>query len=986
MLGLMVGIVRGVALVPLSDPLPITHWGVDVGLLPGAATSILQTRDGYLWFGSEEGLTRFDGVQATTFDAGNTPEMKINTVETLFEDQRGRLWIGLWGSGGGVMCRTAEGEFTRYSKADGLDNELVLSFAEDDTGQLWVGTDGGGLFKFRGGRFYAFAGNTSLPDQSVVALVPAAEGGLWVGSRDQLARIHDGVVHTNVATEGLPPDDTVALLPDPAGGLWIGGKRGLYRLENGKFTHIKTPGLPGCCVESLCFGVDGRLWIGAVDGLYRLENGRAYRTSMEQGLSGNIVHAILRDREGSIWLGTEAPGVDQIRFSRFAVLSTRQGMSHSTTTSVFEDDTGALWIGSARGINCYSNGVVSHWSERDGLPDNLVFTSCADGNGNLWLGTFHGLCRFENGRFRLFDRSDGLKSSVFWCLYRARDGTVWGGSRSGLARFTDHGFEFLRNKNSGLSHDDVRCIAEDAAGTLWVGTSCGLNRWDGVKFERFYEAAPNRPFNAVIALHSDRNGDLWIGTMEQGLVLYRHGKFTSFGKAEGLHDNLVYVILEDDDDNLWMSCNRGIFRVAKADLYAVAEGLAQQVSCKVFGKADGLLTTECNGTVQPAGCRTRDGRLWFATTDGLAVVDPANLPPQRPAPPVQISAVLLDDTEVKGESILNISPSVEELQIKYTAPSFIAPGMVRFKYRLIGLDRDWRAATAERIAHYTHLPAGNYRFEVLAGSVDGVWGEHPAEVAMVIAPPWWQTVWFVTIATIAFVGLVGGGARLVTVRRYRLRMAELARQHALEQERSRIARDMHDVLGAELVKISMLGEMAETEADAPQTLRPRLQKIVTTARNAVRGMDEIVWAVNPKNDSLENLANYLCQFAREHFETTEIRLHLDVPPDLPELPLSTEIRHDLFLVVKEALNNVVKHSCASDVWLLVHSSETKFIITIKDNGRGIMPNGNGRLGNGMGNMQSRMSQHGGTFQVASADGSGTEIRVALSLRSPGRRK
>ena len=959
-----------------DDPVPIRHWGTDEGLAPGLVSAMLQSRDGYLWIGADEGLMRFDGARCTVFDSRNTPALRVNLIFALYEDRQGRLWIGT--GGGGLVCRFPDGRFQGYGPSEGLSNEQIRAIAEDAGGRLWIGTDGGGLFVFDSGQVSAFAGNASLPSQFIRALAPADDGSFWVGSQGRLCRIRDGQVETNIATAGPNPRNAVALLPDTGGAVWAGGSEGLFKLEQGRFTQF---GLEAGVrrVQALRFGADGRLWIGTVNGLVRFDRGRFFRMTTDQGLSGNMITCVFRDREGSLWIGTDVSGVDQIRFTKFAFLSTQHGLSHPITTSVCEDREGALWIGSHQGVNRYGEGQVTQWAKRDGLSANQVFTVCEDSKGGMWIGTVNGLNHLVDGKLRAYTQKDGLPSNVFWCLYRDKAGTVWAGTVLGVVRIGENGFETLDHDNSGLSHNDVRVIAEDAAGQLWVGTSYGLNRLEKGRFVNYVNSGPDRPLNVVLALHADREGDLWIGTMSQGLLRFRDGRFTSFTRESGLHDNLVYQILEDDLGHLWLSCNRGIYQVSKAELNAFADGRVQRIQCTVFGKSDGLLSTECNGTIQPAGWKARDGRLWFPTTKGVAVIDPQRLPRNDRPPSLVVEEVAVDGKPVVQSDAIEVGPNVDRLEIRYTGLSYVAPELVKFRYRLEGLDREWSEPTADRVARYTHLAPGRYRFTVTACNNDGVWNDKGITMAFIVVPAWWQTTWFAALAVVAFAGSVGGAARLVTVRRYRRRMAELERQHALERERTRIARDMHDGLGSDLVKISLLGEIAEGQMTDLESLRPRLQKIIWTAREAVRDMDEIVWAVNPKNDTLENLATYLCQFAREHFEVTAIRLHLDVPPDLPHHPLSADVRHNLLLAVKEALNNAVKHAGAADVWLRLHAKNGVLDIDIEDNGCGMSEPEPGRKGHGMVNLQSRAAQIGARLNVHSQSGQGTRISISLNL-------
>ncbi len=310
------------------------------------------------------------------------------------------------------------------------------------------------------------------------------------------------------------------------------------------------------------------------------------------------------------------------------------------------------------------DGNTTHWARQDGLAGNLVFTMCEDSTDRLWIGTYDGLNRFANGKFETFTTKDGLPHSVIWTLYRDRFDRLWAGTPKGLVRIKDGTFETFDHDNAGISHNDVRVISEDAQGRLWVGTSYGLNRWTDGRFTQFINWAPGRPLNVVLALHADDAGDLWIGTMEQGLFRLRHGAFVNFTREIGLHDNLIFQILEDDSGYLWLTCNRGIFRVRKAELNSLADGALQRVNCAVFGKPDGLPGTECNGSFQPAGWKSRDGRLWFPTTKGVAVVDPQNLPRNRLPPPVEIEEVRLNGMPAEQSRSLTLGPGIDNIEIR----------------------------------------------------------------------------------------------------------------------------------------------------------------------------------------------------------------------------------------------------------------------------------------------------------------------------------
>ena len=332
-------------------------------------------------------------------------------------------------------------------------------------------------------------------------------------------------------------------------------------------------------------------------------------------------------------------------------------------------------------------------------------------------------------------------------------------------------------------------------------------------------------------------------------------------------------------------------------------------------------------------------------------------------------------------SKLEVPPGTERLEVRYAGLSFVAPKQVSFRYRLDAFDQAWITNREERIAHYTRVPPGEYRFQVFACNNDGVWNEQSASLAIVVQPFFWQTGWFRLLALLSVLGGTGLVVRHWVARKHRRELQALERQHALERERTRIAQDMHDGLGSNLVKISLLGEIAEADLHQPETVRGHIRKMASTARETVRDMDEMVWAVNPRNDTVENLASYLCAFAREHFELTSTRLHLEVPAELTARSLPADSRHNLFLATKEALNNVVKHAGATDAWLEFGLNDSTLAITIRDNGRGSPTQPGGRHGHGQENIRQRLARIGGTLEWTSQPGQGTTLVLRLPLDS-----
>jgi signal transduction histidine kinase len=468
----------------------------------------------------------------------------------------------------------------------------------------------------------------------------------------------------------------------------------------------------------------------------------------------------------------------------------------------------------------------------------------------------------------------------------------------------------------------------------------------------------------------DRQQTLWIGTRGGGLNRFKAGKFTAYTSKEGLFSDEVYEILEDDFGYFWMSCRKGIFRVSRKQLDDLDRGAIQAIGCTVFGRADGLPSVQCNGLSKPAGWKGKDGRLWFPTIRGVVAVEPGLKTNDQP-PPVFIEEVLADGRPLRPEGAapsdaltLTIPPGRGGIEIHYTALSFQAPEKNRFKYWLEQTDPGWMDAGAARSVSYNNLAPGKYRFRVMACNNDGVWNEKGAMLSLIFVPHYWQTWWF-KVALVAALALV-----LASLYRSRVR-----RLRAIETLRIQIAANLHDDVGARLTKVAMVTELVDRQIVPGQPAKPHVQNVLKTVREITRAMDEIVWTINPKNDTLENLANYIFQYVQEYFQNTGVRCRLDMPAELPDWPMPTEARHNLFMAVKEALNNVLKHADATEVQIGLEAAGGQMTISITDNGRGFLLDQRRGKGNGLDNMRQRLAQIGGRLVLETEPGRGTRIKM-----------
>jgi ligand-binding sensor domain-containing protein/signal transduction histidine kinase len=753
-------------------------WRTEQGLPQDTVQAIVQTRDGYLWLGTEEGVVRFDGVRFVVFDQRNTPALRSNTISALLEDREGNLWIG---TNGGGISRFSRATFTTYTRKQGLSNDAVLAICEDRAGTLWIGTDGGGLNSFRNGRFRVYTTKDGLSNNSIFSISEGDPGTLWIGTQGGLDRLSGSRFKNYKIHAGLPVRSTYW---DREGNLWIGTTGGgLSRLRNGYFrSYTKKDGLSSNTILSLYEDRSGALWIGTGGGgLDRLRDGRFSSFTMKEGFSADDVLSIVEDREGNLWAGTTGGGLNRLRDTAFTAYTSREGLSSDVVTPIFEDHVGNVWIGTwGGGVNRFSGGRFVTYTTKDGLSHDRVFSICEDGEGSLWIGTRRGLNRFRGGKFRVYTMKDGLPSDIVMVTYADRRGTVWVGTRRGLSRFADSKFVTYTTRE-GLSNDHVLSITEDREGALWIGTDGGgLNRYKDGKFTA-YSSRDGLSNNVVWTIYEDSEGTLWIGTNGGGLSRFKDGKFTNYRTQDGLFDDAVFSILEDRRGSLWMSSNKGIAEVSKTQLQDFAEGRILSIKSKSYGTSDGMKSRECNGGFQPAAWKTRDGRLWFPTEIGFVVVDPEKLQGNSLPPPVAIERVIVDNKAFDPKRATQAQPGRGALEFHFTALSFVTPEKVRLRYQLEGFDKGWIEAGSRREAYYTNIQPGEYTFRVIAANADDVWNLTGASVPLKLRAHFYQTYTFdgICIALLVFLGL---GAHRLRVRHLKANQAELMR---LVEERTR---------------------------------------------------------------------------------------------------------------------------------------------------------------------------------------------------------
>jgi len=982
-----------VAAEPVAESLfIIDRWGTDSKPLQkklpsDVVISVLQTRDGYLWLGTLNGLVRFDGDRFTVFDESNTPGLPNNTIVYLFEDSRGWLWVGTDGGGIAVIHDGVVGGLLFGAGSSG---GKVMSACEDVDGGVWFYTADGQIGRFFGDGLTVVGTNSPSISRPLIA---EKSGRIWVGTDS-----HQLAVSKAETTHGAASYAPVAQLQSSKLDFMLARRSGgFWRLTDGRIEQWGTNQLERTLAEypwvnsqsvyvtSACEDLTGNLIVGVRnEGVFWFDAAGKYRRI----LPSMTVLSVCMDREGDLWLGTDGGGLHRVKRGVGAVAA---GTGGTVVQSVCEDAAGGLWIGrnDGGGVMHWKDGVVKTYIE-DGLISSNVLAVFTDKSGQVWAGTraLGGLHRFRDGVFQLVDVAGAIGQEIS-AIHQDRAGRIWVGTPIGLAGWDGKNWQVFDAQN-GLSTNVVRAIADDAAGNLWIGTfGGGLNQLRDGKFTVFRKSADGLPGNNVSSLLVDADGTLWVGT-SSGLARFKNGKWARFTTAAGLPSNKINYLAEDGEGFLWVGSNAGLLRMAKRSLDEFAARYLSVISYRAYDEADGLPTSECSDGSQPAALRTRAGKLWFPTIKGLVGIDAAALTRNTNPPPVMIESVKLDGHEQLTNGLraplpaeVVVPPGAERLEIQFTSLNLAAPERAQFRYQLEGHESLWSPAANRREAIFPKLPPGRYRFHVVACNEDGVWNDAGASLAVRVLPPFWKTWWFITLSVLAVLGLVAGVVHFISTQRLHRELVLLRQKEALERERSRIARDLHDQLGANLTRVSLLGELVESDKDEPAEVEQHARQISKTATETAHALDEIVWAANPANDTLEGLVTYVCKYSQEFLTTAGVSCRLDVPTNLPATPIAPDFRHNVFLVTKEAVNNVVKHAQATTVRLQIKLESGSLVLEVEDDGRG--PGGattaaeRGR--NGLRNMSRRMEDVGGSFSIGPAPERGTVVRLKAPVKN-----
>jgi ligand-binding sensor domain-containing protein len=942
------------------------------GLPQNTVHALAQTRDGFVWLGTEVGLVRFDGNSFVLFDRNSNPALPGNDVRCLFEARDGTLWIGT--SDG--LSSLKNDHFNVFTTANGLPGNGIRALAQDGKGALWAWTDQG-LARLEGNRFEQFG--TGRDAVRMTGFTTPGQTAFWSDAAEW-SNVNERLPWAEVAQRaGFVMDQVRFLASLSRGESAVSTNSTLVLERNGSVIQRFNTGaeIPGSRIQALFADREGCLWIGTNEGLTRLVDGKLQKLPITDPLASASILSFLEDHEGNIWVGTETNGLDILRDERFRTFSTRDGLSSDSTTTVVEDNAGTLWVGTTgNGVNAITRSgtaisKVKVFTVRDGLTSDVILSLAAAANGDLWVGTPDGLNRIRKGAITSYTTGDGLPDDFIRSLLVDADGSLWIGTRRGLAHAV-FGSEAPHietfTQATGLGSDLVGAMARDKQGNLWVATLAGLSRLVGGVHPTIanFTSANGLSSNVITALLARSNGTLLIGTQDHGWNMWDGNHFSPVARS-GLNRTTVHAILDDELGHLWFATASGIAR-CDCDM---AGGCSHWIE---FGPADGLRGREMATNSHPSAWRSNDGLLWFATPKGLVATDPAHFPVNTVPPPVALVRFAADDVDqaLHGPDILKVPAGHNHFQFDYAGLSFTAPQKVRYRYMLEGFDHQWTEAGSRRSAYYTNIPPGPYTFRVQACNNDGVWNNEGAFLGFTLQPHFYQTIWFYILLALFAAGLV--------ILLLRLRLLRAEREfRAVLAERNRIAREIHDTLAQGYVGVSVqLEVLAELlRYNNVEAATNHLDNMRANVREGLAEARQSIWALRSQ-DSAENTLPIQLRRATERANGHGLEAAFSLYGAYRPMPPGME--REFLRVGQEAIHNVKKHAGAKHLGVQLEYGPAEIALIVRDDGRGFSAD-NGfesQPGHyGLTGMRERALAIGGTLEVTSELGFGTTVRLQV---------
>lgn len=951
-------------------------WETDEGLPHNGVNGIYQGREGFLWLATQGGLTRFDGLEFVVRRSPLLTNARTSRVVDIIEENSSTLLVGCDVSG---LVRMTKDGFSVHPLGEAMgEQRRINSMLSEAPDVFWILRSDRQVWRWDHGKIIHFPQPVGANVAAFGTLARGKDGSIYVARGIGVERFDgkDLVRVPEIEAAGL---SGLTICASANGGLWLASADALLKWDGGAPVPVPAT-VPWSQAPPIAMLEDreGAVWIGSkADGLFRCSGTeiRLIKTSHER------IASLHEDREGNLWAGTSGGGLNQIQHARFQVLDKQAGWTPDIEGCVTECPPGKMWFAnSGVGLRQVSEGLLLPPPDLANWPGRAI-PMYPDPDRNLWVGANAQLLRVTPDLSVPPERVGAEMAGKYHAIYVTPTGTVWGGGENFVLVSVQEGKLTSYGPESGYTGKQAQAICEDTAGYLWVGTEEGdLFRGKDGRFTNV-EALPGPDRSGIRALHGDAQGNLWVGTGGAGLLVKRKnaGDFATLTVEQGLPDGVISQIVEDGHGMLWLFTSVGLMKAAKGDLLDCAAGKTGRITVVRYGKEDGLEGFSAAANYQPGAWKAKDGRLWFVSRKGIVIADPREEEAAERTGPRVIIETLLVDGKARAAGDNRIPSVARKLDFDFTAPTFISPEKVRFRYRLAGLEQEWNEGGKLRTASYAQLTPGKYQFEVIACNSDLVWNTRAAVFPFEVVPAWWETWLARTLALMLGAGLLTMAVRYWSHQRLKARLLELEANRRIDMERSRIARDLHDGLGAGLTQIGMMAEELAEDMSDPQEMKTYSTRIAGRARGIARDLDAAVWAVSPKNDTLAALSAYIGQYAIEYFRETPVRCRVELPESIPDAPLSPDARHHLFLMAKEIMNNVLKHSGARNVTLAIRTTAQRFHLEIADDGHGFPADDAATAGrHGLKNIRERVAELGGSVVIHSSS-AGTTIAIELPL-------
>jgi signal transduction histidine kinase/ligand-binding sensor domain-containing protein len=963
-----------------------TAWLIQDGHFSGTPQVMTQTADGYLWFGTNIGLVRFDGVRFITWNPPAGERLLDSRVFSLLGARDGSLWMGT----GYSISHWKEGELVNYPQLSGRVEALV----EDNEGSIWLArtqsTDGmGPVCRIKDEQLRCYGVTDGIPFPLAIQLEKSDSGELWVGGYSELCRWKPGSCTTYFTNTSRRPETFAslrAIVRGADGSVWAAIDRSgsvlqLEHFEHGSWAMRDFPGVPihNSDITTLFVARDDALWVGTADhGIFRARGNEVDHFGSKDGLSSDAVGRFYQDTEGTLWVVT-AGGIDNFRDLPVASYPMREGLSGAGASSVLASRDGTVWIGNFEALDFLRDGKLSAIRARHGLPGKFITTLCEDHAGRLWLGLDSDLWVYDRGSFRVVRHSDGRSLGIVFAITEDAHHSIWVRAGPNLDRIQDF------TVKETLTSAQIS-TAYTLAATPDGGVVLGLVDGDLVKFRNgeTQAIASNEVGNSrqIRDLLVETDGSVWGTTLDE-LFRWKDGVRRNLSTRNGLPCDGVFALVKGNLDSIWLYTKCGLIEIARSELDRWWQNQDSVVKVKFLDEFDGLqpgLTP-----LKPQATRTPDGRLWFVNGRLLQTIDPLHLKENGIPPPVHIEQILADRKVYLPRDHVRLPPLTRDLQVDYTALSFVAPQKVRFRYMLEGHDSGWQEPGTRRQAFYSDLRPGNYRFRVIACNNDGIWNQAGATLKFSVAPAWYQTNLFLLLSVAA--GLFVAGSL------YRLRLRQVARAISGRfderlAERTRIARELHDTLLQGFLSASMQLHVADEQLSADSPAKPLVGRVLKLMGRVIEEGRDALRGLRSSKLNSPDLEQAFSQIREEFPMHSQIGFRVIV--EGTPRPLRSIIRDEIYLIGHEALSNAFRHAHASDIEVELEYASSHLRVLVRDNGCGIDTEvlRSGRDGHwGLSGMKERTERIGGKLRVLSRPVSGTEVelsvpgRIAFEFRS-----